>query len=62
MLTNDDQADQPFGVGSIAELGPDERAKLDALLDHIYEYGAAAPTVGAAASQAGAILRAEPQK
>jgi hypothetical protein len=27
------------------ELGPDERAKLDALLDHIYEYGTMAEGV-----------------
>jgi len=35
----------PFGSEFSAELGPDERAKLDALLDHIYEYGTAAEGV-----------------
>jgi hypothetical protein len=36
---------RPCGSALSDELGPDERAKLDALLDHIYEYGTAAEGV-----------------
>lgn len=41
----------PAEVRCNAELGPDERAKLDALLDHIHEYGTAAEGVLRLASQ-----------
>lgn len=36
---------KPQAVCSTAMLGPAERAALDALLDHIYEYGTAAEGV-----------------
>jgi hypothetical protein len=41
----------PAEVRCNVELGPDERAKLDALLDHIYEYGTTAEGVLRLAAQ-----------
>lgn len=39
------QHDTPAKVASTDGLGPDERAALDALLDHIHEYGTTAEGV-----------------
>ena len=41
----------PAKVRLIGGLGPEERAKLDALLDHIYEYGTTAEGVANLAAQ-----------
>ena len=41
----------PLEVRLSDQLGPEERAKLDALLDHIYEYGTTAEGVLLRAAQ-----------
>lgn len=48
----------PCGSEFSAGLGPDERAKLDALLDHIYEYGTTAEGVTRRAADLCAAARA----
>lgn len=45
MPNEDHRPDQPLPFGCNYELGHDERAALDALLDHIYEYGTLAEGV-----------------
>lgn len=58
MLPNTTNDSTPLAFGSTVGLGPDERAKLDALLDHIYEYGTAAEGVTRRAADLCAAARA----
>ena len=47
----DNPSGQPLGLPLNDQLGPEERAKLDALLDHIHEYGTTAEGVLLRAAQ-----------